>query len=125
MSTEQREHISEGHKGIIYSAQARMNNSLSSRGDKHWNWQGGISTNKHLMRNRIEWKEWRKQIYERDDYTCQMCFSRSGKDYDGIINIEPHHRLRVADLIKYKFNKYIFDVRNGVTLCKKCHLSTL
>lgn len=52
---------------------------------------------------------WRKQVFERDDYTCQCCGKRGGK-------LNAHH------LDGYNWCKERrFDIDNGVTLCRECH----
>ena len=51
---------------------------------------------------------WRKKVYRRDDYTCQMCSSRK--------KIEAHHIKTWSE-----FPQLRFDVNNGVTLCRLCH----
>lgn len=82
------------------------------RGKKHWNWKGGISKLSRIIRGRVEWKLWRAKVFERDDYTCRFpkCKTRRGS------YLEPHHIVpRRID------NNLIFDINNGITLCKKCH----
>ena len=60
-------------------------------------------------RNYLEYREWRKAVFERDDYVCQKCGERGG-------TLNAHH------IESYNSNK---DLRtaldNGVTLCKKHH----
>ena len=61
-----------------------------------------------------EYKEWRKQVYTRDSYRCQMpnCNSKTK-------NIAAHHIYP-----KRSFPDKQFDLNNGITLCKKCHERT-
>jgi hypothetical protein len=78
-------------------------------GDKNPMWKGGITPINKIIRRSSEYKLWRESVFERDNYTCQMCGKRGGV-------IHPHH-------IKL-FSKFInlrFDVNNGITLCKDCH----
>ena len=56
-----------------------------------------------------ELENWRKLVFERDDYTCQKCKKR-GRD------IEAHHKKSIA-----KYPKFIIQISNGQTLCKRCH----
>jgi len=55
------------------------------------------------------YKNWRKKIFERDRYTCQLC-SKSG----GFI--QAHHIKK-----KYKYPESIYHLLNGITLCYNCH----
>ncbi len=56
-----------------------------------------------------EYREWRTFIFERDDYTCQICSEKGG-------NLIAHH------LEGYTNNPELrTTLSNGITLCKKCH----
>ncbi|WP_373561663.1 HNH endonuclease [Bacillus sp. AFS073361] len=62
------------------------------------------------MRALPEYRGWRKEVYEKDSYTCQHCLDKTGG------NLVAHHL--------YSWNRYPnlrFDVNNGITLCKDCH----
>ena len=55
-------------------------------------------------------KQWRKQVYERDNYTCQCCGDNRGH------NLNAHH------LNSHNWDKENrTNVDNGITLCEKCH----
>ena len=64
-----------------------------------------------------EMKDWRKAVYKRDNYTCQMCGNRSSKDNAVILNA--HHIERFVDNENLRF-----DINNGITLCEDCHKLT-
>ena len=53
---------------------------------------------------------WRKAVYERDGYTCQVCGADKGGD------LVAHHLDSYTD-----FPDKRYDVANGVTLCESCH----
>lgn len=60
-------------------------------------------------RNSDNYKKWRKEVYKRDGYVCQDCGTKN--------DLQAHHIMpwqRYADLR--------YDVDNGITLCRKCHL---
>lgn len=57
-----------------------------------------------------EMDNWRKQVYERDNYTCQHC----GSNKSGTLNA--HHKDGY-----HWCEERRHDVSNGVTLCKDCH----
>lgn len=83
------------------------------KGEKHWNWQGGITPNKRRIRSTLAWKQWREAVFKRDNFTCQECYKRGGK-------LEPHHIIPLVETLSRAF-----DVDNGITLCRTCHLKTI
>lgn len=86
--------------------------SLSQRGEKSHLWRGGITKANRLERNSARYGDWRKQVFERDNYTCQSCGERGGKlDAD---HIKPWAL----------FPESRYDLNNGRTLCRPCHLKT-
>lgn len=77
--------------------------------EKHWNWKGGISV-ENDNRDSAEYKQWRLAVYERDNYTCKQCGSK--------IKINAHHIKSWKDYPNLRY-----DVKNGITLCEKCHIN--
>lgn len=71
-------------------------------------WQGGKTKNQ-LGRCREEIEIWRKNVYERDNYTCKICGVRGGE-------LCAHHILKWVDSPQYRT-----AVWNGITLCLKDH----
>lgn len=84
----------------------------NSKGEKNWNWKGGVSPINERLRKSKEYKLWRVAVFERDDYTCQECGIKGG---------ELH-----ADHIKpFAFYPQLrFAIDNGRTLCVNCHRQT-
>ena len=80
-------------------------------GKENWNWKGGISTIYDKIKKSKEYKQWRKQVYENDFFACQSC-GYKGKQ------IVAHHIYPFADYPDLRF-----EVENGITLCRACHLS--
>ena len=83
------------------------------KGDKHWNWKGGITKERVKLWFSEEYKLWRKQVFERDNYVCQDCGNK------GRLNLEAHHKKRWIHYPELRF-----EVDNGLTLCKECHNKT-
>lgn len=114
-------HIS-GMKGKHHSEKTKKKISFKKKGvklpsitgEKHPQWKGGLTPYYRQIKNSLEWKNWRKTVFERDNYICQKCGIKGGK-------LHPHHPFPVKRLIKTIFEKYIFDINNGITLCKNCH----
>lgn len=75
-------------------------------------WKGGVSGERDRIHQSAEYREWRRQVFERDDYTCQMCgIKGSYLEADHIKPFSTHIDLR-------------FELSNGRTLCKSCHRQT-
>lgn len=57
-------------------------------------------------------REWRIKIFERDNYTCQICFIKGG-------------RLQADHIKPYmEFPELRHEMSNGRTLCVPCHQKT-
>ena len=80
------------------------------RREKNPNWKGGTHQERHNNMGRVEYKNWRRKVFERDNYTCQIC----GKK--GVV-LNAHHIRAWQD---YPSLRYF--VPNGMTLCKSCHV---
>ena len=55
---------------------------------------------------------WRKAVFDRDDYTCQICGIRG-------TYLEADHIKRFAEYPELRF-----EISNGRTLCRPCHMKT-
>jgi hypothetical protein len=71
-------------------------------------WINGKSKNRKYVLEK--WINLAKQVYSRDNYTCQLCRKRGGL-------IHAHH------IISWVENeKLAFDINNLITLCPSCHI---
>jgi len=89
----------------------KIKRSLYQQGDKSHRWLGGKTSKSMLIRTSARYAEWRKQVFERDDFTCQLCNERGGK-------LAAHHIKPFA-----KHEELRLQVENGITLCWPCHAS--
>ena len=98
-----RQRLSESHIGLIYPEHQQ---------EKHWNWQGGITSENEGVRKSAKYKQWRVQVFERDNYTCQLCGVRGGS-------------LHADHIIPFSIDKgKRLELSNGRTLCEACHKKT-
>ena len=83
----------------------------------HPSWRGGKTSKLMVIRTSKEYRDWRKAVFERDNYTCQDCGIRSGKGQKAVLN---------ADHIKSFaiYPEFRFEISNGRTLCLDCHKKT-
>ena len=96
--------------GKQLSAEHRKRIGDAQRGSKHRCWKGGITPLRKKLYFKDEYKEWRKAVFERDDYTCSLCGQR------GSTVLHAHHILPWQE---YPILRFVVD--NGITLCKDCH----
>jgi len=89
------------------------------------NWKDGISLLEHSIRTNSKNKEWIQRVFERDNYTCQMCGDDRGH------NLNAHHIKSFSSILqKYEITtleealecEELWNIDNGITLCEKCHI---
>lgn len=80
----------------------------SGANNKRWN---HTMTNKERVNGRCypEYVDWRNSVYERDNYTCQVCGDRG-------VKLNAHHIESFNNNPKLRIELY-----NGITLCRCCH----
>lgn len=85
-----------------------------------------------IIRGKKEYFIWKEKILERDNWTCQNkscvdCFVTSTYEQN---YCEPHHIKSIKQIVEEKniktwedaINcKELWDLNNGITLCKECH----
>ena len=115
-------------KGYQHSDEAKekMKNAKLKRPTKYWLgkkrpkmtgemcpwWKGGISKEKYgeELLERIKFRQTiQKKVFNRDNYTCQLCGERGG-------NIQVDHIQPWAEYVELRF-----DINNCRTLCMNCH----
>lgn len=81
-------------------------------GEKSPKWNSDITQEEREKGRNIEgYNDFIKGVYERDNYTCQIC----GQEGNGH-NLNAHH---INGYNWYKEGRT--DINNGITLCEKCH----
>lgn len=62
-----------------------------------------------VWRKRIEYRQWRNEVFNRDNFTCQKCLVVG-------LDIHPHHIMNFSNNVSLRFS-----IENGITLCVGCH----
>ena len=103
--------LSVWNKGVrMWVGEARKNMGVPKlKGEKHWNWKGGITPDSIAARQCDSYKEWRIAVLKRDDYTCADCGDRGGQ-------LVAHHIQLFSE-----FPELRYEVDNGQTMCRSCH----
>ena len=83
---------------------AHMVGELSPR------WDGGRNYRPYVHLKTKEYKDWRKAVFSRDNFTCQDCGNEE-------LMLNAHH---IKSYSKYPELRY--ELSNGLTLCQKCHV---
>ena len=84
-------------------------NQIRLSGPDHPNWKG-TTPEAISARMNMEYKNWRKAVYERDNYVCQICLDKT------------HDRLQAHHIFSFARNPKIrYELKNGITLCDHCH----
>ncbi len=92
--------------------------------NRRWN---GRAPLKEKIRNCFQYRQWRSDVFTRDNFTCQSC----GDDRGG--NLEADHIKPFSQILN--FNEIttfesalkceeLWNINNGKTLCKSCHRKT-
>ena len=98
------------NKGLTKEEDSRVKKySEKNSGEKHFNWQGGISKEPYSFEFN---KKLKKQIRQRDNFTCQECgYTEKQLGY----HLSVHH---------IDYNKKNNNPENLICLCKSCHAQT-
>jgi hypothetical protein len=105
---EVRKKISNNKKGGIPYNKGKK--SPETTGEKNGNWKGGITEESLKARTTREYYLWREAVFARDNWTCQDCGKKCGKD------IIAHHIKLFSEYPELRTS-----IENGVTLCRECH----
>lgn len=104
-----------GSKGEKFcSRKCQHINHGKKRGKDAPNWQGGKTREKQIFRARVEYRDWRREVFVRDGWTCQDCGTKTG--LGKAVFLHAHH---LKESSKYPELRLV--VGNGLTLCKPCH----
>lgn len=77
------------------------------------NWKDGATSEAQSARTCKEYWEWQKAVFARDEFACQKCgfHNKHGN------TLNAHHIKNFSD-----FKELRFEVDNGITYCRDCHI---
>jgi HNH endonuclease len=82
------------------------------KGSVNNNWKGGITIQRTAEYHTVDYTNWRRDVFTRDRFTCQHC-GQVGH------SLQAHHILP-----RSTHPHLVYELSNGVTLCKACHKKT-
>ena len=95
-------------------------------GEKHYNWKGGITPLVLQIRHSFQSRQWRSDVFTRDNFTCQMCGVKGvGLHADHIKSFSKIFlENKITSLEQAFVCEEFWNINNGRTLCAKCHRLT-
>ena len=115
-----------GHKsgmtGKKHSSKTRKKMSLYIA-EMRWNYRNNITTLNKRIYDSYKYRQWRSDVFTRDNFTCQKCGKRSG--YIEVHHLKEFSKIMIENKIitlEQALNcKELWNINNGITLCEKCH----
>jgi len=100
---------------------------IGSPGEKNSSWKGGITPLTQQIRKCFKNRQWRSDVFTRDDFTCVLCGKKGG-----YINADHYPKSfsdifcenKIKTLQEAENCEVFWNINNGRTLCVKCHNKT-
>lgn len=108
------------------SKETREKMRNSHLGEKSHLWKGGVSTLYELIRTCYKYRQWRSDVYTRDNFICVTCNKRGYKlNADHIKSFsEIIREFDIKSLDEALDCEELWNINNGRTLCLDCHKKT-
>lgn len=97
---------------------------LAWSGKNNRNWKGGITPLTKQIRFCFKYRQWRSDIFTRDDFTCVLCGKRGiwiEADHYPKMFSEIFHENKIQNLQQALECEEFWNINNGRTLCRGCH----
>ena len=126
-SSEHAEKISMANKGKKkppFSKEHRKKLSETHKGSKSYLWKGGITSLTQNIRACFKYRQWRSDVFTRDDFTCVLCGERGvyiEADHYPKMFLEIFQENKIKSFEEALNCEEFWNINNGRTLCRKCH----
>jgi hypothetical protein len=109
--------------GVLIGPRGKRCARCKLSGERNPGWNGGQTILKDRIRDLMEYRQWRSDVFTRDSFSCRGCGQTGHK-------IHAHHEIPLNVLIqKYEITNIdmardcaeLWNINNGVTLCINCH----
>lgn len=103
----------------------RIKQSLAVKGSKSYRWKGGITKLVMAVRGCFKYRQWRSDVFTRDNFICVKCGDRRG----GNLNADHYPKMfsqifsenKITSIEQAEACEEFWNINNGRTLCEKCH----
>lgn len=106
-----RRSVSQARSIKHWGLSGEKNGMYGVRGEKHPNWQGGLTPERQACYSSREWANAVKVVWARDKKTCQRC----GLRYKKTVAFHIHH------IVSFQVRELRTEPSNLVLLCIDCH----
>lgn len=113
--------ITEEHRKILRESHTGSNSPM---------WKGGVTKISYAIRNILEYHQWRSDVFQRDEYTCQHCGQKGSIKKN---RLEADHIKAFSKILSENnittteqaiLCEELWNINNGRTLCHSCHIKT-
>ena len=111
-SEESKKKMSLAQMGKKLTEETKKKMSMARKGKNNHAWKGGVTPINSRIRGSLEYKLWRKAVFDRDGYKCIWC---------GIVGYRNNLQADHIQLFS-QYPELRFAIDNGRTLCRKCNI---
>lgn len=123
-SEETKNKIGEKSRGRVWSEESKDKIRIIRRGEGNGNWKGGITPLVEIIRTCFKNRQWRSDVFTKDNFTCVLCGKRGGDieaDHYPKMFSTIFHENKIKSLEEALACEEFWNINNGRTLCKSCH----
>lgn len=106
------------HMATRATDEYKENLAASLRGEKNYNWKGGVTPESAKQLQGWPWRKRRHEVYARDNWTCQDCGCHCLNSRDA--RLHPKRKIQAHHIVARR-DGGSDELENLVTLCMSCH----